>query len=59
MRALESLAEAAERGELVPVPGTSIGGAELRSYQEAIRATCGDDIDALVAALFAGPRRQR
>lgn len=55
MQAVESLAEAAERGELAHGQGTSVGGAELRSYLEAVRATYGDDIEALLAALFAGP----
>lgn len=48
----EELALAAERGELLPVPGTTLKGKELATALERLRAEHGDDLDGFLHALF-------
>jgi len=50
--AFEDLALAAERGELAPVPGTTLKGKELATVLERLRAEHVDDIAGLLHALF-------
>ena len=51
-RAFEALAQAAERGELVPTPGTTIRGEELEKILARVRTERCEDLEGFLGALF-------